>query len=96
MPMAILGVLAVGLALVLLKIVTIPIAAGLVVAGMFGVVAVGERRDRSRQRGVRDPGRHLDAQRGLLGASPDPQPPEFLNVQTDINLATQSRRSDHS
>ena len=96
MPIAILGVLAICLALVMLKLVTIPIAIVLVVAGVFGVVAVGERRDQSRQRGFHDPGRHLDGQRGVLAASPDPQPAEFINVQTDVNVATQPFRSDQS
>ena len=93
MVIAILAVLVIALALVLFKIAALPIAMALAVAGTLGVVALGERRDRGRQRGIADPGRHFDSNRGVLAESAEPEPTEYAAMtQTEANIATQPSR----
>ena len=97
MVIAIIGVLIIALALVMLKVIALPIGMALAVAGIVGLVAYGERRDRDRQRGIRDPARHFDSNRGVLPATAAPEPPEYAAMtQAEINIATQPRSRNES
>jgi len=91
MAIAVLLLVVVAGLLVVLKIVSLPIAIALAVAGLFLLVAIGDRRDRPRHRGVHAPSRHLDPDRSVLPTSAEPMPEGFTHQQTDVGVATQPR-----
>jgi hypothetical protein len=62
----IIGVLVVGLALILLKVVPVLLGIVLIVGGLVAVLAIGDRLDRLRQRGHHDPAGSFDAGRGAV------------------------------
>jgi hypothetical protein len=88
---AVLAVLIVGLSLIILKVVPILVGIALTVIGLFVVAAVVDRRDRGRQRGLRDLSRRLDVDRGIvptdLDHDPYDQPVTYVDTQVASRLA---------
>ena len=62
MVIAVLTVLVVCVALIVAKIVPVLAGVVLMVIGLIAVVAMAERRDRTRQRGIHDASQRLDAE----------------------------------
>jgi hypothetical protein len=98
MAIMLLAVVVVVLALMVLDVVSIPLGVALLVAGIFAVVAVGQRRDRSRHRGFGDVSGRLDPNRGVVPMSSEPQsdPAIAIRTQIDANVWTQPPPSDKS
>jgi hypothetical protein len=94
---AVLAVVTVVVALVLLDVVTLPIGMALVVVALFGVVAIGQRRDRGRQRGMTDGVRRLDARRGVVPTAAEPRSDGFSGLSHwEVDVATQPPPRDRS
>ena len=85
--LAVLAVLLVSVALIALKVVPVLVGIVLMVAALFGVLAIGQRRDGPRQRGYADPGAKLDAHRGVLPTAVDPQPGDPVRTHLDVDVA---------
>ena len=96
MVLAVLAVLAVGLGLILMKAVPIVLGTILVVVGLVVVLAIGERRDRPRQRSFGDRMSRLDPNRAVLPVGTEPQPDQWIRDQVDVNIWTQPPRRDDS
>jgi hypothetical protein len=89
MVLAVLAVLAVGLGLILAK--AVPVLAGIVlmVVGLVAVLAIGERRDRSRQRGVGHAMRRLDHRRAVIPTGMEAAPGDNLDAYADTLVSHQ-------
>jgi hypothetical protein len=98
MAIVLVAVVVVALALMVLKVVTLPLGIVLLIVGVFAVVAAGERRDRSRHRGLGDVSSRLDVNRGVLPMSSEPQSDadDAVRTQIDGNIWTQPPPSDKS
>lgn len=71
MVLAVLAVVIVGLGLIVIKAVPVVVGIALIVVSLFTVVAIGERRDRLRQRGIVDPSSRLDHRRAVIPTGMD-------------------------
>jgi hypothetical protein len=89
MALVVLAVVAVGLGLILVK--AVPVLAGivLIVGGLVAVLAIGERRDRPRQRGIGHGIDQLDPNRAVLPVGTEPQADQWIRDQVDANIWTQ-------
>jgi hypothetical protein len=94
MAIVVVAVLLVGIALVILKIVPVIPAIALVFIGLFAVVAIGERRDRGRQRGTPDVMRRLDVDRGIVPTDLDHDPYDQLVTYVDTQVASKLADDD--
>ena len=88
MVIAVLGLLAVCLLLIVAKVVPVVAGIALMVVGLFAVVGIGERRDRSRQRGLGDPSRRLDPNRGAVPAMMDLGGEDQTRTYADAQVAS--------
>lgn len=68
MVILILGVLAVGTALIVLSVVPVLPGIGLLILGLVGALALGNHLDRDR-RGMRDHAASFDADRGVMASA---------------------------
>jgi hypothetical protein len=91
---AVLTVLLVCIALIGAKIVPVLAGVVLMVFGLITVVAMAERRDRARQRGIHDPSQRLDANRASIPASLELAPGDQLDTYADVHVA--ATLSDHT
>jgi membrane protein implicated in regulation of membrane protease activity len=98
MAVVLVAVVVVALALMVLKVVSLPLGIVLLIVGVFAVVAAGERRDRSRQRGLGDVSSRLDVNRGVVPMSTEPQADadDAVRTQIDGNIWTQPPPSEKS
>ena len=89
MALAVLAVVVIGLGLIVIKAVPILGGIALTVVGLVAVLAIGERRDRLRQRGIGGGMSRLDPNRAALPVGTDPQPDQGIRDQVDANIWTQ-------
>ena len=91
MAIVLVAVVIVALALMVLKVVTLPVGIALLVVGVFAIVAAGERRDRSRHRGMGDVSSRVDLNRGVVPITSEPQTEAdgAIRTQIDANIWTQ-------
>jgi hypothetical protein len=87
MVIAVLTVLVVCVALIVTKIVPVLAGVVLMVIGLIAVVAMAERRDRTRQRGIHDASQRLDANRASIPASLELAPGDQLDTYADVRVA---------
>jgi hypothetical protein len=88
MVVAVIAVLIVGLGLIILKVVPILVGIALTVIGLLAVAAIGDRRDRGRQRGTPDMTRRLDVDRGIVPTDLDHDPYDQLVTYVDTQVAS--------
>ena len=89
MVLAILAVMVVGLGLILIKAVSILVGIVLIIAGLVAVLAIGDRRDRPRQRGIGEAASRLDPNRAVIPVGTEPQADQGIRDQVDANIWTQ-------
>lgn len=89
MALVVLAVVVAGLGLILLKVVSVVAGIALVVVGLVAVLAFGERRDRSRQRGFGDPSSRLDDRRAVIPTGMDVAPGDSLDTYADTLVSHQ-------
>jgi hypothetical protein len=87
MVFVVLTVLVVCFALIVAKIVPVLAGVVLMIIGLVGVVALAERRDRTRQRGIHDVSQRLDANRASIPASLELSPGDQLDTCADVHVA---------
>jgi hypothetical protein len=96
MALAVLAVVVVCLGLVLIKAVPVLVGIGLMLAGLVVVLAIGERRDRARQRGIGPGIDRLDPNRAAIPIGAEPNQDQAIRDQVDANVWTQAPRRDES
>jgi hypothetical protein len=89
MVLALLAVMAVGLGLILIKAVPILVGIALIIVGLVAVLAIGDRRDRARQRGIGEAASRLDPNRALIPVGTEPKADQSIRDQVDANIWTQ-------
>jgi hypothetical protein len=94
--LAVLAVVVVCLGLILIKAVPVLVGIGLMLAGLVVVLAIGERRDRARQRGIGHGIDRLDPNRAAIPAGSEPNPDQAMRDQVDANIWTQPPRREDS